>query len=43
MDFYQIGALIVFPELGHLIEEDERKKTNLQIYQLTLWKLLKIM
>ena len=24
MDFYQIGAMKVFSELGHLIEEDER-------------------
>ena len=28
MDFYQIGALNVFPEIGHHIEEDERKKTK---------------
>ncbi len=28
MDFFQIGALKVFAELGALIEEDERNKTK---------------
>ena len=28
MDFYQIGALKVFAELGQLIENDERNKIN---------------
>ena len=32
MDFYNIGALKVFAELGQLIEEDERK----QITQTTI-------
>jgi hypothetical protein len=34
MDFFQIGALKVFAELGALIEEDEKIEPNLQIYQL---------
>ena len=29
MDFYQIGALKVFAELGQLIENDERNKTTI--------------
>ena len=29
MDFYQIGAMKVFSELGHLIEEDESKQVKL--------------
>jgi hypothetical protein len=29
MDFYQIGALKVFPELGQLIENDETNKTTI--------------
>ena len=28
MDFFQIGALKVFAELGQLIEEDDRNKTK---------------
>ena len=30
MDFFQIGALKVFAELGQLIEEDEKKQVNLE-------------
>ena len=28
MDFFQIGALKVFAELGQLIEEDEKKASK---------------
>ena len=28
MDFYKIGALKVFAELGHIIEKDEKNKTK---------------
>ena len=28
MDFYQIGAMKVFSELGQLIEEDERSSSQ---------------
>ena len=34
IDFFQIGALKVFAELGQLIKEDEEKKPNLQIYHM---------
>ena len=34
MDFYQIGAMKVFSELGQLIEEDQ--KNQLKITSLTL-------
>ena len=30
MDFFQIGALKVFAELGQLIEEDELKQVNIE-------------
>ena len=30
LDFFQIGALKVFAELGQLIEEDEKKQVNLE-------------
>jgi hypothetical protein len=30
IDFFQIGALKVFAELGQLIEEDEKKQENRQ-------------
>ena len=29
MDFYKIGALKVFAELGQLIEEDEKKQIKI--------------
>jgi hypothetical protein len=30
IDFFQIGALKVFAELGQLIEEDELKQVNIE-------------
>ena len=30
MDFYQIGALKVFADIGALIEEDEKNQVNLK-------------
>ena len=30
IDFFQIGALKVFAELGQLIEEDEKKQVNIE-------------
>ena len=30
MNFYKIGALKVFAELGHLIEEDEKNQVNIE-------------
>jgi hypothetical protein len=30
MDFYQIGAMKVFSELGQLIEEDERNQIKIE-------------
>jgi hypothetical protein len=32
MDFYQIGAMKVFSELGRFIEEDERNQIKLSDY-----------
>jgi hypothetical protein len=29
LDFYQIGAMKVFSELGHLIEEDEKNQLKI--------------
>ena len=43
MDFFQIGALKVFAELGQLIEEDERNKTKFSDIPSDIMKLLKIM
>ena len=36
IDFFQIGALKFFAELGQLIVEDEKNIKNLQIYQVIL-------
>ena len=36
IDFFQIGALKVFAELGQLIEEDEGKRTKFTDIQMIL-------
>ena len=41
MDFYQIGALKVFAELGQLIEEDERNKIKFTDIPTDVMKIIK--
>jgi hypothetical protein len=41
MDFFQIGALKVFAELGQLIEEDEEKKTKFTDIPYDIIKIIK--
>ena len=41
MDFYQIGALKVFGELGQLIEEDEHNKTKFTDIPTDIMKIIK--
>ena len=41
MDFFQIGALKVFAELGQLIEEDERNKTKFTDIPTDIMKIIK--
>ena len=43
MDFYQIGALNVFSEIGHHIEEDERNKTKFTDIPIDIMDIVKIM
>ena len=40
-DFFQIGALKVFAELGQLIEEDERNKTKFTDIPSDIMKIIK--
>ena len=41
MDFYKIGALKVFAELGALIEEDEKNKTKFTDIPSDIMKIIK--
>ena len=41
MDFFQIGALKVFAELGQLIEEDDRNKTKFTDIPTDIMKIIK--
>jgi len=41
IDFFQIGALKVFAELGALIEEDERNKTKFSDIPYDIIKIIK--
>ncbi len=41
MDFFQIGALKVFAELGQLIEEDEKNKTKFTDIPYDIIKIIK--
>ncbi len=43
IEFFQIGALKVFADIGALIEEDERNKTKFTDIPYDILKLLKIM
>ena len=41
MDFYQIGALKVFSELGQLIENDESNKTKFTDIPIDIMEMIK--